>query len=300
MIDLNKLEHFVAVVASSSFAGAAQDLHISQSALSRSIQSLESSFDVRLMNRERGRTGVSLTPAGIELYYYARELLHSAHSVERAISTLAGHRNDQVSFGVGPMLANTVLAQAVRGMITDFPDVENSILVSDSATMMTRLLEGKLSFYVGVAPPVYPESRVKSEHFGEFGAHFYARDGHPLRGAAEITIDDVLEYPIIAGSAWKENLLRIDEHIDRRVFEAALLMDNYPTLEQLALTSDCVLAAAFQPLTVGLGELPIAVDIAHYNSKIMVFTRVGFDLSEVAAEHLRRLRLAYEEARVAA
>lgn len=290
MIDLNKLAHFAALAGSSSFADAARDLHISQPALTRSIQALESFFGVKLLERARGRAGISLTPAGIELQHYSADLLASAGSLQRTISAFSGNRQDSVAFGVGPMLANSIVADVVRGMIEDHPELETTVSVGDSASMMTRLLDGKLAFYVGVAPSVYPAARVTSEELGIFDASLYVRDGHPILDLDRPTVDDLLRYPIVAGTAWKENLLRLDDKLDRRLFEAAVLADNYPTLEQITRRSDCILVSAFQPLNPGFRRVDLKVDIARYNSKIMAFYRSGLTMSAIARECLERLR----------
>ncbi|MGU3436449.1 LysR family transcriptional regulator [Actinomycetes bacterium M1A6_2h] len=293
MIDLHKLEQFIRLASSSSFADAARDLHISQPALTRSVQALESYFDVRLIDRERGRSGIVLTPAGVELHSYATELLASAESLQRAVSSFSGHQHHQISFGVGPMLANSILPGVLSYMIDRHPQLETTVSVSDSTSLMTRLLDGRISFYVGVAPPVYPAPRVVSEEFGTFDALLYAREGHPILDLEEPTVDDVLMHPIVAGTAWKENLLRLDENVDRRLFDAAVLSDNYATLEQVALQRDCILVTAFPPTTPGLHKVRMRVDIAKYNSKIVVFYRSGIKLSALSREYLHNLKRAF-------
>ncbi len=61
-MDTDALRVFEAVGSSSSFSRAAQDLAMSQSAVSRRIRSLEGEFGVRLI--ERSTRSVRLTPSG--------------------------------------------------------------------------------------------------------------------------------------------------------------------------------------------------------------------------------------------
>jgi len=61
-VDTDALRVFEAVGSSSSFSRAAQDLAMSQSAVSRRIRSLEGEFGVRLI--ERSTRSVRLTPSG--------------------------------------------------------------------------------------------------------------------------------------------------------------------------------------------------------------------------------------------
>ena len=62
MLNLNKLEIFAAVVRAGSFSAAAEQLLLTQPAVSQHIQDLEVSLGTRLF--VRGRRGVTLTPAG--------------------------------------------------------------------------------------------------------------------------------------------------------------------------------------------------------------------------------------------
>ena len=72
MLDLYKLQHFVVVARTGSFRQAAEQLHLSQPALSRSIQALERRYGVTLL--DRSRTGVHLTTVGQQLLARAHQI----------------------------------------------------------------------------------------------------------------------------------------------------------------------------------------------------------------------------------
>lgn len=67
-------------------ARAAQELHLPQPSVTRSIQALESQLGVRLLERDRGRTGLTLTGAGPELLRKATALLRDADELEPVVS----------------------------------------------------------------------------------------------------------------------------------------------------------------------------------------------------------------------
>ena len=73
MLNLYKLEIFAIVVQTGSFSAAADRLLLTQPAISQHIQDLEASLGARLF--ERGRRGVSLTPARETLHTYTRQTL---------------------------------------------------------------------------------------------------------------------------------------------------------------------------------------------------------------------------------
>jgi DNA-binding transcriptional LysR family regulator len=80
-IDLRKLRYFLAVAAESNFGRAAARLHMTQPALSRQIQSLETEVGVRLF--ERDRQGARLTPAGEQFRKDAEQLLELSVAAQR-------------------------------------------------------------------------------------------------------------------------------------------------------------------------------------------------------------------------
>ena len=79
MIELKQLRYFIAVAEHSSFVQAAQNLYITQPALSRAIAKLEEELGASLV--ERTTRSIRLTAAGQELYRRAIGLLHEANGL---------------------------------------------------------------------------------------------------------------------------------------------------------------------------------------------------------------------------
>lgn len=83
MLNLYKLEIFATVVQTGSFSAAAERLLMTQPAVSQHIQDLEASLGARLF--QRGRRGVTLTPAGETLHSYTQEILRLLAEAENAV-----------------------------------------------------------------------------------------------------------------------------------------------------------------------------------------------------------------------
>ena len=69
-MNLKQLEHLLAVAETGSFSRAAEQLHLTQPALSRSIRMLEEELDARLIDRMGRRN--ELTPMGVALAFRSR------------------------------------------------------------------------------------------------------------------------------------------------------------------------------------------------------------------------------------
>jgi DNA-binding transcriptional LysR family regulator len=79
-IELSQLRVFIAAAEEKNFSKAAKRLHMSQSAVSQNIHSLEGAFGVELFNR-RGRS-VELSEAGESIIPTARDVIHAARLLE--------------------------------------------------------------------------------------------------------------------------------------------------------------------------------------------------------------------------
>ncbi|WP_072815866.1 LysR family transcriptional regulator [Rhodococcus zopfii] len=84
LLDLYRIKQFVAVAKHLNFTRAAEELHLSQQAVSGTIKSLERELGIALFHRIGGR--VELTPSGAALRDGAVPLLQAAGSLARTIS----------------------------------------------------------------------------------------------------------------------------------------------------------------------------------------------------------------------
>ncbi|WP_233970336.1 LysR family transcriptional regulator, partial [Pectobacterium versatile] len=77
-IDLRQLRHFIALIEHRNFTSAAQAMKLSQSAFSRSIQSLEQTIGTRLIDR---MNQLEPTPKGLVVLEHARRLINQTHDL---------------------------------------------------------------------------------------------------------------------------------------------------------------------------------------------------------------------------
>ena len=82
---LKQIKYFIAVIDCNSFTEAAEQMYISQSAISQQIQSLEKDLGVTLIKRENRK--FSLTPAGEYFYRNSKGAVDAIEKVAREDST---------------------------------------------------------------------------------------------------------------------------------------------------------------------------------------------------------------------
>ena len=166
-MEIRELRAFTAVAEEGSFSGAARGLHVSQSALSQTIRSLERQLGVQLL--ERHSSGVTVTDAGGLLLREARALLAQHDRVLAAVTGQAAAGPATLRVGVPLELPGSLLPRALADMGAAFPQTRAEISHASSAAQLAALEAGDLDLALAreVPPgPGYDEVLVAEEPLG--------------------------------------------------------------------------------------------------------------------------------------
>lgn len=178
MMDLRHLGHLLALADERHFARAAERVHLSQPAFSRSIQAIERQLGMRLFDREGG--GVRPTPAGSFLIEKARRLLFDARCVARDMALYRDGQLGDTAFGVGPFPAATLAPRVLAELRSQHPDVGLRVEISNWELLMERLGQEDIEFFVADVRSFPMDPALDIEALGRQGGRFYVRKGHPL------------------------------------------------------------------------------------------------------------------------
>jgi DNA-binding transcriptional LysR family regulator len=179
-MDLKRLGHLVALADECHFARAADRVHLSQPAFSRSIQSIERDLGMRLFDRDSG--DVKPTPAGAFLIQRARRLLFDARCLQRDAMLYRGSQLGDTAFGAGPFPAATIMPSVVVMLRRQYPGVGVRLEMSNAQLLCDRLLAEDIEFFVADVRELPSEAALQVQSLGRQPAHVFARAGHPLAG----------------------------------------------------------------------------------------------------------------------
>jgi LysR family hca operon transcriptional activator len=146
-VELRHLRYFAAVAAHGSFNRAANNLHLTQPALSRQVKDLEEELGVPLF--VRGKNVVTLTDAGALFYEEARDLLARA---DQAIQRVRGEsRNEILRVGYTPSLTTGIMPGALEKFQTATPRVRIELADLAPSEMIEFAKEGRLDLVIAPA-----------------------------------------------------------------------------------------------------------------------------------------------------
>jgi len=177
-LDLKKLHHAVLLADERSFARAAVRAHLSQPALTRSIQALEAALDVRLFDRDLSH--VTPTPAGAALIAKARHLLLQASTLQREVGLMRSLELGRVALGVGPIPAGVLLPSVLARLAREHPRVQAEVEVNNWQVLMEHLLNERIEFFVGDARELAGHPQLQITPLPSMSGGLYVRRGHPL------------------------------------------------------------------------------------------------------------------------
>lgn len=192
-VTLRQLRAFVGVADSGSFTGAAKRLHITASALSLLIKSLEVEIGVRLFHRTTRRTELSV--AGSEFYPLARKLLDDLAHALQATRDLARKKRGTVRIACTPLYSAMLLPQLVLAFRERFPAIAVYVLDSLNQQALGRVASGEAD--LGVAPHRPPPTELVHEALLQDRIHLICRPDHPLAAQRSATWAAVLREPFV-------------------------------------------------------------------------------------------------------
>lgn len=232
-MDLRNLRHLVALSRRMNFSRAAEDLGLSQSALTRSIQSLEREAGMRLFDRDR--SGVSLTPQGLVVLERAKALLTQADDFLSQLRQTARGDEGRVSFGMAPLPAWTLLPAALSDRLQAAPALTNEVVVRNVEALWPLLIGGDIEFLVSAEGQVPGAPLVRAETLGQFPVTLVVRAGHPL-----LTGDGRdAGFPILLSSRGSANVAIFDE-LRQWAAGPPHVIEDYSTLVTLTKTTDAI------------------------------------------------------------
>ncbi|CAN5434801.1 LysR family transcriptional regulator [soil metagenome] len=137
-----------------SFSAAAEDLYLSQSAVSQQIATLEREVGMSLLDRTRG--GVTLTDAGRVLVSHADAAIARLDEAERDLAQIAGLEGGELRIASFPSASAGVLTPAIARFITLYPKVGLTVAEAEPEESLPKLRAGELDLAIVFDYPSLP------------------------------------------------------------------------------------------------------------------------------------------------
>ena len=194
-MNLRHLEHLLAVADTGSFSRAAEQQHLTQSALSRSIQTLEDDLGARLIDRAGKRS--ELTPLGQAVAVRARRMVFEAAELRRSAELLKQGDLGAIRIGLGSGPGVMLMTPFLVHMARHHPGVHVSMSPGATELQLMQLRQRTLDALVIDVRRIAPAPDLAIENLTELRTGFVCRSAHPLlQAGGPVCFDEILRYPL--------------------------------------------------------------------------------------------------------
>ncbi len=154
-----RLKVFRTVAAHLNFSRAAEELLLTQPAVTLQIKALEDELGVPLFDRGGGR--ITLTPAGQALLPYAEKLKALSQEAFAAVADIAGKGAGSLALGASRTIGQYLLPNLVAGFLRDNPHVSFSTISGNTDTILDTLAEHKIHLALIEGPALRKDINVE-------------------------------------------------------------------------------------------------------------------------------------------
>ncbi len=190
-MEIDGLRAFIAVTEHGSFSQAAQQLFLTQPAISKRIAALEQQLNAPLFDRI-GRQ-VVLTEAGRTLLPRAKQLIQDMEDARRAVENLSGEVSGTLRIGSSHHIGLHRLPPVLREYAKRYPKVQLDLRFVDSETAWQQVLNGDLELGLLTLPPTQ-DPRLVHHTIWSDPLTLVVSPEHPLTAYKKVTLEQLTHY----------------------------------------------------------------------------------------------------------
>jgi LysR family transcriptional regulator, transcriptional activator of the cysJI operon len=174
------------------FRMAAEELLMTQSAVTQQMKALESELETQLFDRAQGR--LSLTASGTALLPFANQLAELAQEARQAVAAASGASAGRLALGASQTTGQYLLPKLIAGFLKQNPDVEISVLGGNTQTVLEALVEHRIQLCLIEGPPMRRDVHV--EPFMEDHMVCVVPAGHPW-AEQEVSLEQLRQASLV-------------------------------------------------------------------------------------------------------
>lgn len=197
-MNLAAFEAFVKVMETGSISLAADQLFITQPAVTKRIHSLEEYFGVKLF--ESAGRGVQATHAAHSLLPKVKNWLNELGDIHYTLSHEQGQVQGKLKIGTSHHIGLHHLPSHLREYVQQYPNVTLDVHFVDSEQAHEQVIAGDLELAFLTLPP-YGDERLKYVTIWNDPLVFVVAPFHPLAQQKNLSLEDLVNYPSLLPSA---------------------------------------------------------------------------------------------------
>ena len=237
MVTVKQLRHLTSIVEHGNMHKAAKSLHITQPALTRSLNTLESLLDVRLFDRHSG--GMQATPFCLDIIEQCQQVLLDVEDIQRAARIYQNVEAGELHIGVGRGLREFALRNSIPEFVSRHPNIRITVSEDTPDALSLRLMTRDVELIVAGLNSFRHVSEFRSELITKVSLSVITRKGHPLQAKKKIKFRQLAQYPLITATLPGPTHPLVNSlNSETGLTEPLVTCSDYPTLKNVLMRSD--------------------------------------------------------------
>lgn len=200
---IRQLQHFVALAETGQVSRAALRSHVSQSAMTASLQGLEKTLGVELFTRQA--SGVRLTTEGLRFLRNAQRVIAALDEAVSDIRTVPSAVQGQVKIGLTETISAYLMPRVLPALHRKFPQLQVICIERDRQQIEDAVLSQELDFALMLTSNLSGRAGLSCETLLRSNRHLWASQDHPLLLQERVSLEEIATQRYL--------LLDMDDHL---------------------------------------------------------------------------------------
>ena len=236
-----RLKVFHTVAKRLNFTKAADELCITQPAVSKHIQEIESYFQLKLFDRNGSK--IKLTEAGEILLQYTNQLFAIYNKLEFDLNEINHRHSGQLRIGASTTIAQYVLPPLLADFHKKFPEIQVTLMISNTEQIEQALQNKDIDF--GIIEGQSKNTSFKYTEFLKDEIVLATRINHPATKKGRVQLDELLTVPFLLrepGSGTLEVIAHALKPLNIKLSQLNIEMQlgSTESIKSYLLHSDCM------------------------------------------------------------
>jgi len=286
MITVKHLQHLLAIIEQGSIHSAAESLHLTHTAVTRSLNKLEGDLGVALF--ERSKSGMTPTEFCLQVTDSCQQVLVDIGEIKRAADIYRNLSGGLLRIAVGRAARSLILRDTLPRFHSCYPNMAVHITEGTPAQLVGRLHGRELDLVVAGSGSYRDSEGLSLQLLRKIPMSILVRRDHPLLTEIEAGLQCLVNYPLVAATmigvshpVYKLVASRLSD--EKKIIDRwpTIMCSDYPTIENILLSSDAWLIAPVTEFSKQLEEGSL-VSIAIADGDM------NLDLSVIEVSHRMR------------
>lgn len=235
-----RLKVFYTVASKLSYTKAANELFITQPAVTKHIKELEMQLQTRLFNRNG--SSISITPSGEILLRYAQQIFKLYSNLENELAEISDMTNGKLQIGASTTLAQYVLPRILAKFKKTYPSIDLRLINGNSAFIEQQIIAEKIDIALVEGVSHYPQ--INYESFVKDEIVLVVRTNNKFLQKNEIKAEQLVTIPLVLreqGSGTLDVIYKalLTAGIAPKDLRVEINLDSTESIKEYLMYADC-------------------------------------------------------------